>query len=266
MFRKILAVGLLLLSLNIRNGQYNTTRIAIEGIDKTCYGTLLSSKTISGSFSTQNQMDLNAPDKVIEAFKEYKDEYYYLNYFQDVSEGLLYWHIFPPKEFKLLLYFPDTDTFIESEPLERYALTSEYKAVVDNNSIKVFRNYNYFKLSVITLIRIIIGVVLSVVVSALYGKPNNDDMKLFILTNTIFQTLLNVGISIYGFKNGFGIVEYYLFLWFIYVIFFVIQAYIYQTKTISTYQPIVCAFLGNIATYFAGLFLVDIIPSLFNIL
>ena len=266
MLKKLLLIGLLLYSVTIPNGHYRTTRITIDGISGTCYGTLLSKKTVSGSWSSQSEIGIYAPDEVITAFKEYKDDYYYLNYLQDVSEGLLYWPIFPPEEFKLLLYYPDTGKFVISDPLERYALTSEFKAVVDNNSISVTRNYNYFKLTLITAVRILIGVVVSVIVSSLYGKPNRDDMRLFIITNLIFNILLNVFISIYSFKNGFSIVEYYMFLWAIYLVFFVIQASIYKHKTISTYEPIACAFLGNVAAYFVGLILVDIAPALYTIL
>lgn len=267
MLKKTLLVSLLLFSLNISNGYYRTTRIQIEGINGVCYGTLLSEKTTSGSWSTQNIIDLYAPKEIIEAFKEYKNDYFYLNYFQDVSEGLLYWPIYPPEKFKLLLYYPESKTFIVSDVTERYALTSQFKAIIDsNNNIDIIRNYNYLGLSLITIIRIIIGAAVSIVVSILYGKPNRDDVKYFILTNLIFHIILNIFISIYSYKNGFSIVEYYLFLWFVYLVFFVIQSIIYQRNLNSTDQPIVCALLGNIAAYFVGLLLVDIFPALFTIL
>ena len=89
-------------------------------------------------------------------FRDYEDQdhYFFLNYIEDVSGGLLYWPYYPPEEFKVLLYFPETDTYLTTETsIKRYALTSKFKGVFEDGTIRLTRNYDYLKLFTNTLIR-----------------------------------------------------------------------------------------------------------------
>lgn len=269
MFKKLLLISFLLFpSPKVTNGYYQTTTINIEGINEKCYGTLLSDKTISGSFSLKTNLDQYVDDNIKNAFRQYKDKdnFFYLSFIQDVSEGLLYWPLFPPEHFKLLIYFPDSNTFIASDIVDRYCLNSTFKAVVNNNQIIINTNYNYSKLFSMTLTRIIISVLLLFIVCLLYGKPRSFEFKYILLSSIIVQSVIHIGISIYSFKNGFSIVEYYLFFWMIYLVAFVIQGYIYQKKTMTMHLPFMCSFISNIVAYASGIILVDVFPRLFTLI
>ena len=270
MLRKILIITLAILGPlhYVPNGYHQETKIIINGIDDTCYGTLLSSKTVSGYWSSQMELDLNAPEDVKEFFKNYKDDKcHYLNYFQDVSEGLLHWFSFPPEEFKLLLYFPNTKTYYISDKVEsRYALNSAYIANIENGVIHLTRNYDYPQLIKITLLRIIIGIVVSIAVALLYSKPDNRYKKDIYTTNIIFHIILNILISIYSIKNGFGMFEYLGFTWIPYILFFIFQGHIYSNQYNVIHSPYFTSLYSNIATYALGMFLVDVFPRLFTII
>lgn len=64
-------------------------------------------------------------------FVDYKDPdgYYFLEdlFEQCHGDDEASWHYFPPERFKLLLYFPESDTFLCSTVTERYAFDSVYR-------------------------------------------------------------------------------------------------------------------------------------------
>ena len=269
MIKKLLMIGFLLLGkLGYFNGCYQTTTIEFEGIQGTCYGTLLSKTSEIGSWSYEKVIDLDAPDNVLQFFRDYKDHdhYFYLNYIEDVSGGLLYWPYYPPEEFKVLLYFPDTDTYLTTDTsIARYALTSKFKAVFEDGTIRLTRNYDYPKLFTNALIRFISGVLAAMLICMMMGKPLKKEMKYYLFPNMIFHLLLNIFISIFSYYNGFTLVEYFMFLWLPYLLVFGLQGYLYSKKTIAG-SPWFCAFFSNLAAYGVGMLMVDVLPGLFTIL
>ena len=270
MFKKILLVTMLLIGtgIGITNGYFQATRIEFEGNGSECYATLLSRYTVSGTWSTQLQYDLNAPEEVIAFFDAYKDPdpYFYLNYFQDVSEGLLYWPYYPPDDFKVLVYFPDTGlSMATDQAYHRYALTSTYKAIISDGEILLKPNYDYAKLIAITSFRIITGIAVSLLLSFLLGKPMHSELKYIICSTVLFQVLLNLVISFYSFRHGFSMVEYYLFVWLAYLPFSLLQGYLYARRAYSIESPYFVALFSNVAAYALGMFLVDNFPKLFTI-
>ena len=251
----------------VSNGYYQTTTIEIEGLQETCYGTLLAKKSGGGNWSIQVEHDVKAPEEVKAAFKEYEDSdhFLYFNYFQDVSEGLLYWPDYPPEEFKLLLYFPSSDTFISTSPTNRYALNSKYIATIKNDTVELRRNYNYLQLIGITILRIIILTLVASLLAILIGRPLKMDLKYIFMNNLIFQTILNIIITFYSYKNGFTVVEYISVVPFAYIIMFFPHWYIYHFKTKTMNYPVFSAFFSLVGTYAVGYLLVDLLGFLYMI-
>ena len=270
MFKKLLLISLLLFNpLKINNGYDQNTRITFNGINETCYGTLLSKTSVSGSWSSEIAFDLNAPDNVKEFFKDFKDEdnYFYLNYFQDVSDGYLYWPFYPPQDFKILLYYPDSDTFILSEgPISRYALSSTYTVTVENGSMIVERNYDYLHMLTNTLIRILICTLAPCLITLLFYRPLKKDYPLIISNNLIFQIVIHILISLYSYKNGFSIVEYFMFLWIPHLLFAFYQGHLYKNRSYSIGSAYFAALSSQAGAYAAGLLLVDLLPGLFTLI
>ena len=266
--RKLLIIGILLLSsLNHFNGHYQTTTIGFENIEGTCYATLLSDKAVSGTWSTKQELDLAVSDDVLTFFREYEDEdhYFFLNYLQDVSEGKMYWPIYPPERFKVLLYRPDNGEFAISDKIDRYALNSTFSAVIKNGKIVLERNYDYPRMIMITLIRIVILTAVSFLVTWIYSQRDKHILRLFLVSELVFQVLLNLGISAYSFRYGFSIMEYMAVFWVLYLICFLMQGYLYSKRTTMTAMPYLCSFFSNITAYGVGLILLDLFPALYTI-
>ena len=269
MFKKLLLITFLVSSsFTVFNGYYQTTRIEIDNINDTCYGTLLSKTSEVGSFSYKIEIDLDVDENIINAFKTYedKDNFFYLNYLQDVSEGLLFWPYFPPENFKVLLYFPNTNTFVTTDTIyNTYCLTNDFKASINNGVLYLTQSYNYSKLIYLTVIITIIASVISILIAFITGRPSEAEYKYVILSNLLFHIIVNIGIAMHSFRVGFSIVEYYLVLWAPYLFFFFIQGYLYLKKTHVLKSPFLCSFYTNVLTYLIGLLIVDVFPKLFTI-
>jgi hypothetical protein len=106
----------------------------------------------------QKRADYHENDEdyaIWEAFDSYqdKDDFYFLQYFTKLGEDAAFrWGYYPPKEFKILLYFPDDGSFaVSDEVYERYAFDSYYTVdlshlthpVTNGETIRVEKDYHY---------------------------------------------------------------------------------------------------------------------------
>ncbi len=99
-----------------------------------CYGTLLSVHDSYGpnrAWREGEEMYAYHEDdpEIWRKFVDYKDTdgYYFLQQFWNCTETNGFkWGYYPPDPFKLLLYFPETDTFAVTPVYEQYAFDSYY--------------------------------------------------------------------------------------------------------------------------------------------
>lgn len=157
-------------------GPKPSVRITFENLgDKECWGTLLSSKQSTGPSSAWNGKEEDAQHNenpngyysyqkfgydVWKAFVDYaeNDDFYFLQEAWQINETKeLTWTYYPPNEFKILLYFPETGEYAVSGVYERYAFDSYFtvnmegvKLTVDYNEelssderINAYNSYNY---------------------------------------------------------------------------------------------------------------------------
>lgn len=111
--------------------------------DELCYGTLLSEKESTGPASVWDGIKEHArkdeeTSDIWNAFVNYKDSdgYYYLQQHYKVSDtNEIAWTYYPPGRFKILLYYPETGTFVSSGIYERYAFDTYY--TVDMKGIDI---------------------------------------------------------------------------------------------------------------------------------
>ncbi len=109
--------------------------IELVGLDgKECYGTLLSSRESYGPNRAWREGEEmyayheDDPD-IWRKFVDYKDTdgYFFLQQFWNCTEENGFkWGYYPPDPFKLLLYFPESDTFAVTPVYEQYAFDSYY--------------------------------------------------------------------------------------------------------------------------------------------
>ena len=104
--------------------------VDFNGLDtQTYYATLLSRQKTTGPYSALGRprayqhYDKDDEDyDIFLRFAEYEDAdgYYFLQFFSDCSQTRRFsWTYYPPREFKILLYFPETDRFVVSDKYER---------------------------------------------------------------------------------------------------------------------------------------------------
>ena len=110
--------------------------------DEECWGTLLSKKESTGPATVWDGTEENARHKqneyysysdldyeIWKAFAEYQDPdgFYFLQEGWNVGDtSQISWTYYPPQTFKILLYFPESGTFISSGICERYAFDSYF--------------------------------------------------------------------------------------------------------------------------------------------
>ncbi len=298
-------------------GPKPSVRILFENMgEELCYGTLLSERASCGpahawdgdeehAWYKENDCAWAAFDyEIWKAFVEYEDPdgYYFLQEGWQVSVSKqIAWTYYPPSPFKILLYFPETGTFVSSGIYERYAFdtyytvdmsgvqidsveyneelstdermkpldTVEYNEELSTNErLEAYRSYNY-RVEVTALIgRIIITIIVEMVVALLFGFREKKQLLLLIGVNTATQVILNVLLNIINYKSG-----YWAFLFF-YVLFellvFGLEAILYcvwmkrlSEKTRPGWFYVLYAFVANVVSFVTGIYIATHFPGIF---
>lgn len=269
------------IGVNADTGPKPSVRIKFENMgDELCYGTLLAKEESTGPARVWNgseeDINLNFVDRDIwEAFVNYEDSdgYYFLQWAWLVSDTKeLSWTYYPPNEFKVLLYYPETNTFMVSDVCKRYAFDTYYTVDMDgieigsikydenlssNQRLDMHKSYE-FKNEVKALVcRMLITVVVEALIGLLF-KFRNKELLYILFINVITQIILNVLLNIY---TGFGYYFVYLSLE---LLVFAIEAIFYclMFKKKKGYC-VFYALVANIVSFVIGLYLANLFPGLF---
>ena len=265
--------------------------------DEVCYGTLLSKEESTGPASVWSGWEDDARVKekypfsyyfkrdIWEAFVNYEDPdgYYFLQEGWTVSETKeIAWMYYPPSSFKILLYYPETNTFVSSGIYERYAFDTYYTVdmqgiqmnSVDYNDnlstderIEAYRSYDYRQEMLTLSIRIILTILIEMVVAICFGFRTKKQLLVLTLVNILTQVLLNVALNMIEYNAGPMAVK--LFYVLLEAVVFGIEAVFYCTvlKKISVKKNngfyILYSFVANMISFVAGLFLYSILPGIF---
>ena len=284
-------------------GPKPSVTVTVENLDgRACYGTLLSNSKYSGPhhayMSKTEQLDTDE-DSIWKAFVEYSDPdgYYYLQEHWNFSlTGEISWRYYPPSKFKILLYFPDTKTFVSSGIYESYAFHSYFKATLTDSSVSVSqsealeisKNYDYTWEIVSLFVRIIATVLIELGIALLFRLRTKKQLVSITVVNVITQTLLNLALNIYAYFRGVGYFDIMLLFAPLELAVFVIEAVIYaivlrrgEPKTVLAYgaygmpyseknpkyasigKCILYSLAANVVSFIAGLALARIIPGIF---
>lgn len=148
------------------------------------------------------------------SFAGYKDTdgLYFLQYFQDCTQTQRFsWTYYPPSEFKILLYFPESDRFIVSHEIyERYAFDSYFTAEVtlpdstgqSAGGIAAVRSYDFTAELLSLLARIVLTIAVELGVALLFGFRERAQLQFILLVNVMTQLALNVALNIINYVSG----------------------------------------------------------------
>lgn len=276
-----------------------------------CFGTLLSKNDTTGPSSVWDGNKEHAQHNENEyynyswaafdyatwlKFVEYDDPdgFYFLQEGWNIAESDgIHWTYYPPQEFKILLYFPETGEFITSGIYERYAFDSYF--TVDMSTVGLIapenavildhvnpdtgdygisadkllladRSYDYSSEIIGLIVRVILTVLIELAVALPFMLLKKKYLKVLAFTNIVTQLLLNLFLNISAyFMGGMGAMAVYILLE---IAVFSIEAAIY-THSFKRYGKhkgiyyIAYALVANGTSFFLGVWLASLLPELF---
>ena len=263
-------------------GPKPSVRIEFTGIEgETYYGTLLSLRDSTGPASAWN----GNPDyanyhpgedgyDIWLKFVEYQDTdgYFFLQWLWDCSENnQLNWTYYPPTAFKILLYFPETDTFYVSPVYERYAFDSYFTVDLsdyDTDPILAHQSYDYTWEIISLVARIVLTIALELGIALLFGYREKKVLGFLAVVNIITQVILNVALNIVNYRSGsmsftFSYVLYELLVFAIEAVAYSVLLKKFSSKELKKGRAVGYAFVANAASFAFGLWLAHIIPGIF---
>lgn len=194
------------------SGPKPSVKITIHGLQEKAYMTLLSKEESTGPFGVYEKDNENnyfnnefGPDEVWKAFINYqdKDGYYFISYFQECTDTFQ-WNYYPPNEFKVLIYFPESQSFIvSSESYERYAFESFYTISLDQQAslmtqkgiheidMDIKKEIFFNEVTYHFIERVIFTILIELLIAFCFQIKKKRELKIIVLTNIVTQILLN---------------------------------------------------------------------------
>lgn len=138
---------------------------------------------------------------------------YFWGEFQACSGTDTYkWGYYPPQEFKILMYFPETDSFIRGEELlSRYAFDSYFTADLtglkltpggETTGLRAVKSYDYTWEVVSLAVRVVLTIAVELFVAWVFRLRANKQLRLILLVNIVTQLGLNLALNWYAYQNG----------------------------------------------------------------
>ena len=257
-------------------GPKPSVRIGIEGLDpdEPCWGTLLSEEASTGpsrAYDGENARVGEAGEDVWRAFVDYADPdgYYFLQELWPCSEdGQLWWTYYPPEEFKLLLYFPETGEFVSSGKCSAYAFTSWFDARLSDGELALSKSYDYSGAIVNFAVRCALTVALECAAAYfIFRLRTPGRLKAVAAVNVITQLALNLVVNIIAYFAGSFMIAFRFFL--LECLVFAAEGALYDMFFRRAGEPMpvkrcwALSLVGNLMSYALGLWLAYAVPGLF---
>ena len=265
--------------------------------DELCYGTVLSQCVSTGPHSAYapdegydyknlGWYDSNYYDnedyhneeveRIWHVFADYDDAdgYYFLQLWWKLGGEVnqIHWGYYPPYSFKVLLYYPESETYITSEIYERYAFDSYF--TVDMNGVDVTlsgtqltldKNYDYLGEAVGLLCRIALTILIELLIALLFRMKGRKVIVTVFVVNAATQIALNVALNlIYYFS---GALTYLIFFALLEIVVVIVEAVVYslllRKQGVPIWKSILYAVVANAVSAVAGFYLAKWLPGMF---
>ncbi len=259
--------------------------------DEVCYGTLLSQRPSTGPASVWDPSESDGVPEHIDtygldydiwkAFVDYQDAdgYYFLQEAWQCNESKCFsWTYYPPDTFKILLYYPETDTFVVSGVYERYAFDSYFSvdmkdleagsAAAQDVILTARQNYPYAPELAALLCRIVLTILLEIGIALLFGFREKKLLLFITGVNVVTQVVLNVMLNIVRYKSGDLALIFYYFPY--EAVVFIIEAVLYGSlfnkisqNRIPGWKIFLYAVTANVLSFIAGFLTALWLPWIF---
>ena len=302
-FKRLILISLIValnfaVFVNADIGPKPSVHINFENLgDELCYGTLLSETDSLGPASAWNGTEEDARHngnqyydwaeldyETWKAFVEYEDTegFYFLQEGWRVDETKeLAWTYYPPSKFKILLYFPESDSFAVSGIYERYAFDSYFtvdmsgieinavdynEELSNNNNLYAEKSYDYFDEIMSLIARIIITIAIEVGIALLFGFGSKKPLIFITAVNAVTQIILNVLLNLINYKSGqMAYVAFYVMAELAIIVFEAVSYGIFLRILSEDKKglPVVYAIVANVVSFGAGMFISVAFPGIF---
>lgn len=261
-------------------GPKASVRITFTGASgETYYGTLLSKHDSTGPASAwdggvirESATHGEEGYPVWQKFVDYEDidGFYFLQEWWDCTDSdQLNWTYYPPSPFKILLYFPESDTFLVSPIYERYAFDSYFTVdLSDGTVLTAVRNYDCTWELLSLAARIVLTLLIEFAVALLFGYRQKKLLSALMIVNIVTQIALNVSLNVINYQSGSLAFTFYYIL--LEIAVFVVEAFLYCAllrrygETGESGGKVVgYAFCANLLSFLSGLILAHVIPGIF---
>ena len=201
-------------------GPKPSVAVTLEGAEGlACWGTLITPQRSTGPYSASETLELSediTPEEqaVWERFQarwpESGEGPYFLCYVDDCSDGEFSWTYYPPSEFQLALWFPDTQTLLVSQTEGRYAFDNCFTLSLEGveltpgerDGLPLARSYDYMGEALGLLGRVALTVGLEVLTALAFGLRKKGQLAVILAANLVTQGLLNLGLNLYTYFCG----------------------------------------------------------------
>lgn len=259
-------------------GPKSSVTVTFPEVKAEFYVTLLSEKESCGPHSGAYRdlhLDLDGePDASTAAYLKFcayedTDGYYFLGMVAECDGKTdsfdWCWGYCPPDVFKVLVYYPATDSFAVSGILKSYAFSS-YFSVRDNGdgTLSVKQSYNYLREAVGFGVRVCFTLAVELAAAWMFGYFTPDKYRVIITVNIITQVLLNLGLNAVNFRRGFIMMAVTYVL--LEILVFAIEGVVYTVKFTTfdesgkrcgVQKAWIFSLAANVLSFAAGLFIIQ---------
>lgn len=153
------------------------------------------------------------------AMNDYKDDDgYIMSMYQGspkkIDQNSVLGHsYYPPDNFKVLLYFPDSGEFFVTPVYERYAFRSYFTIDVSarqNGSVTAISSYYWAKEIVFLIIRILLTIGIELLIALAFKFTAKNQILFIAVVNVITQIALNIGINMIYHNAGSMLIFLYI--------------------------------------------------------
>ena len=189
-------------------GPKPSVNLSLEGLEGQRYAvTLISSMEQCGPWYVDKEYDsYSGPEDCWQAFERYQDPdgWNFLGYLEECTDDQQFqWDYYPPNPFKILIWLAEDDTYVVSEPMERYAYDRYY--IVRYNpegGLSIRRSYDYTWELISLACRVVLTILVELAIAWLIGWRTKRDLRILLWTNVVTQLGLNFALNLIHYMAG----------------------------------------------------------------
>lgn len=178
------------------------------------------------------------------------------------------WDYRAPSRFKILIWLEDTQTYLVSEELNRYAFDAYFTVqYTPAGALQVKRSYDYTWELISLVSRVVLTIAIELAIAWLIGWRTRRSVHILLWTNVVTQLGLNIALNVINYLEGSLAFAFSFFG--LELIVFVVEGIVYQyllsykSKMAKTWQVWLYAFGANAASLLLGFKLAQWIPGIF---